>query len=513
VAEEFVRDSPINPYVSSDGSFALARRWLTKCHSSHPSCRLEPSSFAPSRLIRIDLNDPQTPLRLIDATAGEGLRWCALSYVWGGDQPIKTTKASLASLQKAIPLEQLPQTLQDAVLVSRELAVENLWVDCLCIIQDDLDDLQRELGAMPQIYQRSFVTISASSGNSVREGFLQDRGYFYKSTQPMKLQYQASTGVTGALIFFETHASSPEDPIDSRAWTYQERRLSPRFLEYTTTQLKWTCRTLRTFDGDHAPFMFADDEGVATPTEIPCLEGRPLPQWRRVVCGYTSRNLTMPNDKLIAISAIAKMYRQSTGHTYLAGLWKECLPQELCWRLSEGSSLSSRPREYRAPSWSWAAVDGEIHSWLYGFGLDAYVVQIDATEILEVTVTQMPPNTTYGTITAGRIAVKGRIATVEWYYNRRELNVEDHQMDAFPDAKEEGLSSAADAHMTTTALFVLKAQPTWIDTPDVRRCGLILREDSSGTYKRVGFFQCRERGHKNCTHNFDRLETREILII
>jgi hypothetical protein len=65
--------------------------------------------------------------------------------------------------------------------------------------------------------------------------------------------------------------------------------------------------------------------------------------------------------------------------------------------------------------------------------------------------------------------------------------VQDHQMEPIPDAKE-GLSSAVNVHMTTTALFVLIAQQTLVEPPNIRRCDLILRECSSGIYKRVGFF-------------------------
>src|SRR2546423_6842219 len=106
---------PLNPYVSTDRSFDVARKWLTECHSSHSLCRLDPISFVPTRLIRIDPHDSCAPIQLVETQAGDLLRWCSLSYVWGGDQLAKTTKATLTVNRQGIPIAELPQTIQDAV--------------------------------------------------------------------------------------------------------------------------------------------------------------------------------------------------------------------------------------------------------------------------------------------------------------------------------------------------------------------------------------------------------------
>lgn len=151
---------------------------------------MKQSPFVPTRLLRISLTTPNAPVRLVNARQDLGtVTWCALSYVWGGDQPLKLTKSSIDHLKDAIPLEKLPATIRDAVLVSRGLGFEYIWIDCLCIIQDDPEDLTRELATMPSIYQYATVTVAASSAGHVRDGFLQQRGYHYLEIPPIKLNY------------------------------------------------------------------------------------------------------------------------------------------------------------------------------------------------------------------------------------------------------------------------------------------------------------------------------------
>jgi hypothetical protein len=107
-------------------------------------------------------------------------RWATLSYSWGGDQPHKTTRHNLERYVEAISLADMPQTIQDAVNVCRQLDISYIWIDSLCIVQGDSDDLSRELAQMPRIYQGSLVTIYAASARSVTEGFLQRRQFHYK---------------------------------------------------------------------------------------------------------------------------------------------------------------------------------------------------------------------------------------------------------------------------------------------------------------------------------------------
>lgn len=83
-----------NPFAPSQENFSLCKTWLNECYTEHYQCRTENSTFVPSRLLRLSLSDPDAPVLLIN-TAGNKLEWAALSYVWGGDQPVKLTKSSV----------------------------------------------------------------------------------------------------------------------------------------------------------------------------------------------------------------------------------------------------------------------------------------------------------------------------------------------------------------------------------------------------------------------------------
>ncbi|EGO51640.1 hypothetical protein NEUTE1DRAFT_32005, partial [Neurospora tetrasperma FGSC 2508] len=313
--------------------------------------------------------------------------WCALSYVWGGDQPVKTTKETLAAHYDGIPFDALPKTIQDAVRVCRGLAIPYLWIDALCIIQGDEQDLRRELGKMPEIYQHATVTISAAWSTKADDGFLYRRGYWYQFCPPIKLQEKEKRAKTTMEGYAYEKRVWESDPINSRAWTYQEYALSQRVLLYRSTLLEWSCRTVSDSYGLLEPSTLA---GKADHHYQPDLQLDPDPEpffalssshqsWSDIVMEYSSRHLSFASDKLRALSAIAQVYHRETGKEYLAGLWREDLPLALCWfampqtsynsttNASENDNLDSepspekilqkRPTGNRGPSWSWASID------------------------------------------------------------------------------------------------------------------------------------------------------------
>lgn len=93
-------------------------------------------------------------MNLRQTVPNEGLPYSCLSYCWGGDQPVKTTKATLDDRIQGIDYASFLQTLQDAIRCSLQLNIPYIWIDCLCIIQDDEDDLVTELPQMPNIRMR-----------------------------------------------------------------------------------------------------------------------------------------------------------------------------------------------------------------------------------------------------------------------------------------------------------------------------------------------------------------------
>ena len=351
---------PINREVASLHAFDLARTWLTECagHGSelHLLCpKIGNVGVSPKRLLKIDAVNNRYNIRLRETSSHEPLSYACLSYCWGGDQPVKTTKATLAQRRKGIHFQSLPKTLQDAITVTVNLQISHLWIDCLCMIQDDEDDMLAELPNMPEIYKKAHVTISASSANTCYDGFLQKRQLPPNAEcEDVILQYDAPTGVVGNVYLFEDQSRTIADPISKRAWTLQERRISPRFLDFSSQQLRWICNSRHYFDGGlkaEVLDMQAEETGIQQTSDrsrSEAIEHAIFRTWADILDDYTQRSLSFPSDKLVALAAMASEVGTGVNMAYVAGLWKEHLPAQLLWRL--WAEPSKRPAEYRAPS-------------------------------------------------------------------------------------------------------------------------------------------------------------------
>ncbi|PMD24441.1 heterokaryon incompatibility [Hyaloscypha hepaticicola] len=105
----------------------------------------------------------------------EKVEYITLSYCWGGDVSSKTTKSNLNHRYKSIEWSTLPQTIQDAITITRELGCRYIWIDALCIVQDDSVDWAREATTMSQVYENCILTISATKFETSISGFLQPR--------------------------------------------------------------------------------------------------------------------------------------------------------------------------------------------------------------------------------------------------------------------------------------------------------------------------------------------------
>ncbi|RTE83031.1 hypothetical protein BHE90_002463 [Fusarium euwallaceae] len=155
---------------------------------------------------------------------GEDVRWCALSYCWGGQsQSVMTTVATLEERLDGIDFRELPKMLQDAVISTHRLGIQYIWIDSLCIVQDDSNEKAQDIAQMGEVYSQAYITLSASSAASATEGFLPNCSI----PQPLTLvalRYVNESGVEGTII--ATSEPIPEgvpDSINSRAWTFQER--------------------------------------------------------------------------------------------------------------------------------------------------------------------------------------------------------------------------------------------------------------------------------------------------
>jgi hypothetical protein len=330
----------------------------------------------PTRVIDVGIKLP----RLVIAESGKGW-WVALSHRWGHKEFLKTTKANFVELQKGIALSSLPASFQDAVAVTRYLGVRYLWIDSLCIIQDSTDDWQVESAKMPEIYMNAYVTIAAAATEDSHGGFLVDR-IWAPDSQPCQVPIPTMGTVYLDRERFDSNQGNnkyyPKEKINyltDRSWCFQESQLSRRLLTFDQLQLSFTCLHHGLIESRESTPASAREERnwlrsrireILAMTDQKAGMQSLFTTWHKIVEDYTTRSLTFPRDKLVAISGIAKVIGTALDDKYHAGMWARDMPQALLWSPYEEETLPTRPQkasyppEYRAPSWSWASIDGPI---------------------------------------------------------------------------------------------------------------------------------------------------------
>lgn len=286
-------------------------------------------------------------------------RYATLSYCWGSKSFTTLTRDNLSLFLHHIPPDELPPTFCDAIDASRRLGIDYIWIDALCIIQNDADsspsDWEKESGRMAAIYGGSFVTLAATTATSVHEGFLHrpqhnlySGGFIAKVTTDNCCRIQN----------FHSQQVYPESTTNThlatRAWALQERLLSSRIIYFGDRGLFWECR-------EHISSEYL-------PTGLPDLlfkktigrEEKPWDWSIDIVSEYSKTKLTRDSDRLPALSGIAARQQQLNGDEYLAGMWKESLTAQLPWQ--QIGEKSPRPA-WRAPTWSWTSIDGQSLCW------------------------------------------------------------------------------------------------------------------------------------------------------
>ena len=193
----------------------------------------------PTRLIEVGEKVGQ-PVRLVDSASIKPSRYVALSHCWGpleDNEKFCTSNQNIEQLKKCIDVQSLPRTFRDTVTITRGIGIKYIWIDSLCIIQDDEDDWERESGRMERVFSGAYCTIGASSASSSREGFLEFRSP--RSCVQLQTQSAGTLYVCPAIDDFHRHVELGQ--LNRRGWVLQERALSRRSIYFTSTQVYWEC--------------------------------------------------------------------------------------------------------------------------------------------------------------------------------------------------------------------------------------------------------------------------------
>lgn len=372
-----------SPSSDCQASYELARQWIFTCEGTHRNCnalrRIQTQRKLPTRLV--DLGDDRN-YRKPRLCITEGLpldtAYITLSHCWGGQTPLQLRKDNFESFTEGMEISQVPKSFRDALKVVAKLKVRYLWIDSLCIIQDSTEDWQREASLMSDVYTNSWCNIAATKALDGRDGCFAERTLLDISQCVIEAEWDSHPSQTYVCWIpnIWDHAIDNQKLLQ-RAWVTQEMVLSPRVLHFSEHQMLWECLELRVCET--FPLGIPRNKGTKLSSHTYSLRHdlikyedpmrQRLALWGRYLHEYTRCFLTFPEkDKLVAVSGLAR--KLGPGDDYCAGLWRQDLAGQLMWSVAKAERPSTKApeRNPRAPSWSWASVNGPVSMEIISMG-------------------------------------------------------------------------------------------------------------------------------------------------
>ncbi|EMT71218.1 hypothetical protein FOC4_g10009716 [Fusarium odoratissimum] len=312
----------------------------------------------PTRLIYVG----ESSEHLEDIKDSGFLRYLALSHCWGGSTSLSTLTSNIDKFRSEIPHEQLPLNFQEAIKVTRALKISYLWIDSLCIIQDDPEDWRREAARMGQVFSNAYCTIAAAAAAASNEGFLTP-----KLNSALSATLKTPEG--GLLHISEFMENCNRDlesaPLNTRGWVMQERALSRRTLHFTKTQVYWECgnglhceRLFKLSNPQSA--LFADSDFPKAILKY--YKGGRITLFQNLYEKYSRLNFSYTSDRPVAILGLEKHLSSVLQTRGGFGVFEQYLARSLLWSRPENIYLNSITfqDDYHVPSWSWMAYEGPI---------------------------------------------------------------------------------------------------------------------------------------------------------
>ncbi|KAF2841925.1 HET-domain-containing protein [Patellaria atrata CBS 101060] len=387
-----------------------AQNWINNCdrnHSGHcGKLRIQPLAEPIPIMTVIDLEHAN----LVEVSGS--VRYVALSYVWGQlQESLASSKSNFEILRKPGGLKSediwlaLPNTIKDAMQMLLAMGERYLWVDRLCIIQDDAENIASQLESMQSIYANAYFTLVAADGSTSDHGLPGVEG----GSTPVSRQqniWDLSPFCKILLVQRDVESEVTGSIWSRRAWTFQEELLSRRLLIYVNRHLRWHCleATWRedlndVTDETEGPLQRAAKLRVSSRFSRSVsgwnkqlgAKQRSFYHWARIASAYSYRRLSFQKDKLNALGGIMNMLSDMFETSFHFGLPECYFHETLLWQpRSHGTGMDSglisrlegEPDGFHRntvfPSWSWAGWAGDGIEWAHG-GLAQYSPQVYPT--------------------------------------------------------------------------------------------------------------------------------------
>lgn len=353
------------PENGTHRNLELLRDCYDYCNTHHVGCRRTRSSEMPSRLVDM------VEMRVKDIPQGSSLEYVALSYVWGTAPFITLTSATSDFLRRPNSLQDhsvsLPKAIADAIQIGKLLGHRYIWIDSLCIKQDDHNDQRTEIRRMHEIYANAGLTIVAATGSSAQVPLLD-----IEATQ-LSNKYHAIGGKRFCLDRPELKPLVSFTTWFTRGWTLQELNCSSKMVYFLPERTYYSCNTgswnedfpldprvpvetyKRLQDEDPKAASFSGSE-KASECYVEMAEQ------------LSRRQFTRDEDVLKALSGMYTMFALDKLGPAAAGIPINTLEAGLMWqpagRLRRRTASSP---DQPQPTWSWAGWAGPVTYPFYGF--------------------------------------------------------------------------------------------------------------------------------------------------
>ncbi|KAH8805378.1 heterokaryon incompatibility protein-domain-containing protein [Xylogone sp. PMI_703] len=344
----FLQGRPVGGQVDFD----LCRSWINICIEDHGgNCTPVPLHEFPGR--RLTVIDVERRMIVLGVSA---CSYAALSYTWGkGVKQLELSQITLKRLTTPGGLDDewsdIPQTIRDAMILCSRLSVRFLWVDALCIQQDDEENKHNQMHIMDAIYSGATFTIVAAFGRDSWAGLpgVQSNTCFVENAEVVG-------SLTLATAQSTLYSATKDLPWNTRAWIFQEAILSKRLLIFTEGVTYFQCNTALWWEDTQQEVPPPNATMIQTPHTLTPFFKRALPSepdftsYAELVEDYTRQSMTKHTDSLNAFSGIIHALEKPFNAEFFQGLPLIFFDIALCF---ETPFLEDIERRSEFPSWSW----------------------------------------------------------------------------------------------------------------------------------------------------------------
>ncbi|KAF3766598.1 HET-domain-containing protein, partial [Cryphonectria parasitica EP155] len=356
---------PQLPQVASSSYFEIMRQWLIDCDHNHPKCRRSSARDLPTRLIYVGtLVNPS--LSLYETQPRDNMRYSALSHPWGKPPHFCTFPSTIDNHKKGIDFYDLPLTFRNAITVTRELNLQYLWIDSICIIQGPDGDFENEATRMEAVFSNAYCVLAACSVLGQGDSFLNER----KKRKNISLKYEGKPAIFVCEFMDNFNQDVLESNLSQRGWVLQERALARRTIYFTDKQTYWECgggvrcETMARMDNTLASFL---GDPNFPKVAIESSRGGKILFHQSLCKQYSRLAFTRQTDRPVAISGLEKRLVQSFGVSGGYGVLNDTknpgmLRRSMLWHRASDCTTLRRISFARSapPTWSCMSYEGPI---------------------------------------------------------------------------------------------------------------------------------------------------------